>query len=225
MKAFKYTVIDMKRSKMQIGSMLLFGMLGYFFAQGTGIIMGLSYIIFATIIMQGATFTLEEKSETGFINLLPGSDRERVAGRFFMGIIYIIIGIVMGIVMSVIIYFQDEADLQYMPQILIAFTGGALVFISIQNIAFFAIGKHNSRQLMSLIHMIPGIILFGVMSGVAAIIETSSAGNGMEVVYKLILWIQDYSVAVSMMVFLLGVIATIAGICFSEKIISKKDYA
>lgn len=221
MKAFNYTVIDMRRGKVKIILMAMFGVLGFMFAQNS-LFFGIAYVFFAAIILSASSFMLEEKAETGFINLLPGSNKDRVAGRFMTGILYDIIATVTGIIIVTIFYLKEQINMKYVPEIMIGFTGVALVYMAIQNILFFAIGKHNSRQLMSFIIIIPGIIFYVTAMFIGEIFETKILERHMA---EFIDWIQKNSIVAAGSVLALGILFTIAGIYIVEKIIAGKDYA
>ena len=225
MKVFRYTLIDIKRGKEKIIAMLLLGLLGYCYADMMSFIMGITYVMFTAVIFQGTNFTLVTKAETGFINLLPGSDRERVAGRFLTGILYTAVSIVLGMLMSLLLYYRDKLDFEYVLEVIIAFAGVALMFGAVQNTLFFAVGISNNKQLASLVHITPGLLFFGVTTGLSVFLEVSSLQEDPVALYRMILKLQDYSVAIAVVSMVMGILFSMAGIYLSEKIVSGKDYS
>lgn len=226
MKAFKYMKIDMRRTKMQIGFMMIFGILAYSFSRSSGnVLSGMAYLLFAAILMEGAVFTYEQKPETGFTNLLPGTDFDRVLGRFLMGIFLILYGAVLSAAVVAILYFQNKLEWNdYIPEIFIMFLAIGLVIMTIQNILFYMIGKGNSQQLMSFIHMLPGFIIW-IISSVIITVLFDDEGKIIQNITRVLSWIQENSLLVSLGVFVAGIAFTIAGIFISEKVIRKKDFA
>lgn len=224
MKALKYMRIDMNRAKAQIWCMLLFGLMAYGFSYSAkNILSGIVYLMFAATIMQGAVFTLEQKPETGFTNMLPGRDLDRVVGRFMTGAFLLLDGIVLGTIVTIVLYFQGRLELAYLPEILMVLMGFGLVFMAIQNVIFYIVGKGKSQQLMSFIHMLPGLILW---IGSSVLISFFSVeGEELQKVFKVLLWIKEHSLLASLSVLVLGVVFTIAGILITEKIVSRKDFA
>lgn len=221
MKAFNYTVIDMKRGKTKLFLMVVFGVCGFVFAQES-VVSGIGYVFFAAVMLSASTFILEEKAETGFINLLPGSDRDRITGRFMTGIIYDAIAVLTGIAIVTVLYFEEQINMQYIPEFIVSLAGTALMYGAIQNVLFFAVGKYNSRQLMSLITIVPAIVFYSIVMGIGAIFENSEKEQQF---VKISLWVQDNSFIAADIVLLLGILFTIAGIYITEKIIEGKDYA
>lgn len=224
MKAFKFMKIDMNRTKAQIWCMLLFGFLAYAFSFAAGnILSGIFYLMFAAVIMQGAVFTYEQKSETGFTNMLPGTDLDRVMGRFMTGTFLLLAGTILGIIVAFVLNLQGRLELSYLPETLISLLGFGLIFMAIQNVIFYAIGKGKSQQLMSFIHMIPGFIIW--IGGTALLSVLSAGGEDIQKAVKVLLWIKENSMLAGLSILALGIIFTIAGILITEKIISRKDFA
>lgn len=224
MKALKYMRIDMNRAKAQIWCMLLFGVMAYGFSYSAGnILSGIFYLMFAAVIMQGAVFTYEQKPETGFTNMLPGTDLDRIAGRFMTGVFLLLDGILLGMAVTIVLYFQGKVQLSYLPEILIILMGFGLIFMAIQNVIFYIVGKGKSQQLMSFIHMLPGFILWIGASVLLTFLDVE--GEEISKIFKVLLWIKENSIFVSLVVLGLGIIFTIAGIFITEKIVSRKDFA
>lgn len=224
MKAFKFMKIDMRRTKAQIWCMLLFGLMAYGFSYSAGnIFSGIFYLMFAAVIMQGAVFTYEQKPETGFTNMLPGTNLDRAAGRFLLGGFLLLVGNILGMIVAIALYFQGKIALSYLPEILISLFGFGLLFLAIQNIVFYMIGKGNSQQLMSLIHMIPGMALWIGTSILITFLETE--GEEVEKIVKVLLWGKENSLLLSLGILILGVVFTILGVFITEKILNRKDFA
>ena len=224
MKAFKFMKIDMRRTKAQIWCMLLFGIMAYGFSYSAGnILSGIFYLMFAAVIMQGAVFTYEQKPETGFTNMLPGTNLDRAAGRFMLGGFLLLVGNILGMIVAIVLYFQGKITLSYLPEILIALMGFGLLFLAIQNVVFYIIGKGKSQQLMSFIHIIPGMALWIVASMVVTLLGIE--GEAIQKILKVLSWIKENSFMISLGILILGVVFTILGVFITEKILNRKDFA
>lgn len=224
MKAFRYMMVDIRRSRAYIYGMIYFGVFAHFFAGGQHMASGVCYLVFVALLMQGAVFTYEQKQEIGFINMLPGTDLERSLGRFIMGIFLLGIGFVMFVLVAIIRSVIWNIEINYSPEILISAIGGGLMFMAVQNVIFYAIGKGNSQQVMTLIHIIPGLISFMALSILTEII-LAKGEHGNTKILSILQWMNDNGIALTLGILLAGVIFTVAGIFISKKIMSKKDFA
>lgn len=237
MKAIRYMMVDIRRTKSQLYCMMFFGAFAYFFAGGRSIISAIIYLIFAATLMQGGVFTYEQKHETGFTSMLPGTDLEKCAGRFIMGVLLLGIGMATFTVITIFVLTSgiaetnffletligDAIKTNYLPEMLISAIGIGLMFIAIQNVLFYIIGKGNSQQFMTFIHMIPGFILL-IISTIFTVIFIER-GEEVTQITSVLMWIKDNSILFSLGVLVLGIVFTIAGIFISEKIVRKKDFA
>lgn len=96
--------------------------------------------------------------------------------------------------------------------------GVGLIFLSAQNVVFYIIGRGESQQLMSLIHMAPGFVMIIVMAIITSLLEETSFINK-------ITWMIEHLFAIAVFVLVIGILSYIIGIFISEKIVSKKDFA
>lgn len=225
MRALKYTMIDITRTKGQVIFMLLLGVLAYGFSfSAENIFSGIIYIMFAAIIMQGAVFTYEQKAELGFVNMLPGTDLDRVSGRFMTGVFLLVYGGVIALVIALVLRFQIGMDISYLPETFMIYMGLGLIFMAVQNVLFYLLGKGNSQQLMSFIHMIPGFAFWIIASVLLSILDVDGEKKS-KVLIDIILWIEDNITLAGIVMLISGIIITCAGIFITEKVIRKKDFA
>ena len=120
MKALKYTMIDIRRIKLQIIIILIFGFFAYILSADSGdALTGILYLIFAATVIQGGVFNFEQKPETGFVNMLPGTDLNRIAGRFMTGVFLLMYSSVLAAIVAAILYIQGKADFVYVPEMII----------------------------------------------------------------------------------------------------------
>lgn len=224
MKAFKYMMIDVIKVRAQLWSMVIFGILAYFYSRNQGISFGIPYMLFVVALMQGAVFTYDQKSETGYINLLPGTDMARVAGRYMLGIFYTLIGLAEILLNSVILYFVEGIKTAHLPEITFLFLGVILIFLAIQNVTFYSVGKGNSQQVMHFIHMIPSFVLLFPMFIFSALLSEGEVDEEMWLL-KIVEWVVNHMVVLGTVMVLLGLALNLIGIFISAKIVAKKDYA
>lgn len=218
MNVFKYTKIDIVRLKAQLIGMGVFVLIAAMFMHSSqSLVSGLGYLAFAAVIMGAAAFSMDQKNETGFVNLLPGTDRERIAGKFITGYVFLIIGMALGTVCALVMAEIYNISATNLPECLIILTGIALIFMAIQNVIFYMAGKSNSQQLNNIIHMIPAFVMWIGM----AVLEKLMTEE--EFVNKIV-WVTDNFLQFSVIVLVIGIILNIIGIFVSEKIVSKKDF-
>jgi hypothetical protein len=222
MKAFNYMRIDMKRIKTQIWCMAIFAAIAYLLCQASNLFLGISYLVFTSTVMQGAVFTYEQKKETGFVNMLPGTNLDRATGRFMMGIFLLLYGVILGAIVKIAFYFNGDLQMEYWLEFNIALIGLGMAFMAIQNIIFYAMGKGNSQQLMSFIHIIPGFIFWIVLNVVISILGEI---RDIDAINKVLYFMKENAWLASIGILVLGIAFTIAGIFIAEKIISKKDFS
>lgn len=225
MNAFKYMMIDVRRAKGYVYSMFMFGAIAYFYAEARhDLVSGAIYLMFAATMMQGGVFNYDQKQDTGFVNLLPGTELERSAGRFLMGVFFLIIGVVMSGLVAIAATIRGNLEVGNVPEMLMAVVGAGLIFMAIQNVIFYAIGKGNSQQFMAIIHMIPGFVFLLALTILTSMVSVAEEYNE-QMLVKMLLGIKNNTMILSVLALVLGIVFTIAGIFVSKKILSKKDFA
>lgn len=221
MKAFNFAKIDIRRSRAQFLLMPFFGVSAYNFVRSEGdMVQGIMYLLFAAIIIDGALFSYEQKIETGFINLLPGNEIDRSVGRCITALILVAYTLLIDVVIAIILHVRGILDSRYMLEEMIAGVGIGLIFIAFQHAMFYALGKGQSQQIMTIIHMIPGFVFFGVTMMFYVTVEV----DGMKWIIKLFAWVKENLMAASVVCLAVGVVLTIISILFSAKIMKKKDF-
>ena len=169
MSILKIMLIDMRRCRMQLLLMLFFLLIAIFMASsGTGI----AYLTFAAIILATQPFLYEQRSEAGFICMLPSTLQERVAGRYLFGMFLMFLMLVESFLMNGILLLTEHETIEYfLPQIGI-YWGIGMIIIAFQYILFYALGKIKRQQLTGILVMLPGFAFFILASLLPEYINT-----------------------------------------------------
>ena len=219
MKAIQFFKVDLVRSKAQLKYMVIFFALAFVlgFATDAGVAFSFVYMIFAGVILSGQPFMMEQASESGFINMLPGSKTERVAGRYLMTLSLLLFGAIAGTLIIIISELLQKTTTEGL-EIMVPFAVGiGMILIALQNVLLYAIGKGKSQQMIGIIRMLPGFI--GFFAGMAIFDEIQE--NPLQYAN---LWIFSHPQESALLVLLIGVIIYLLAIMISTAIIKKRDF-
>ena len=97
----------------------------------------------------------------------------------------------------------------------------ALIMLSIQYTIFYLVGELKSQQVMGLIRMIPGFLLFILGSIAMDIIQEESNSN---LVFSFLTWIENHLFECILLTFFIAILIFLAGIFISVKIQKKRDF-
>ncbi len=121
----------------------------------------ISYLCFGVLIVSTTPYCLENRNMSTFIQMLPGSDRERVVGRYMcfgaMLLAAVAYGIGVVIVLSWIKGFPVTEYNIYFSSVALALS---LIVGSVQFLVLYIAGRGTSTQWMNILRMIPGFIFF-----------------------------------------------------------------
>lgn len=217
MQAIKFTYVDILKSKFIVVFFIILGVVGFYMMKGNGPLNGVYYMSFAGVIGGIQPFIQEQTAEVGFINMLPGTRKSRVLGRYLYGLILQIIAIVInGLNLTIYSALYGELPDFILEGILISF-GISIFFCSIQYLLFFGLGKIKSQQMASIIMMLPGFIMFFGIGYIGEFILNNNSFNP--------LWIVENGMKISAATIVAGLVFWVLGIVLSHKITEKKDYA
>ena len=216
MKAFKFFKIDFARSRIQFIYMLVFSAIAMALSLKTdGPYLGLIYMIFASIIFSTVPFTLDQRSEIGFVNLLPGSVKDRVSGRFLLAFIMVIFGTLMGSVVMGLYYLLSHTGIELAFAFILGATGVGILFASIQYIIFYILGKVNSVQAMGIVRMLPAFVMF---FGTSYLSDYFRENPG-----ELLDWLLKNANLLGAVILAVSIVVYFIGIAISTAIIEKRD--
>jgi hypothetical protein len=178
------------------------------------------YMGFAGILLSTIPFGIKQKSDTGFLLMLPGTDRERVMGRFFFGIVLLFLCLLVGEMISLITIARGDNSLKKEFIMLVSFLAAGMIFVSLEYTILYLIGEIKSRQFMSIISMLPGFLFFFLGEWVF-----SSEDGGLERLYRYFLWISSHRVLSVGILFCFAALVFAAGIFISVQAVKKRDFA
>lgn len=215
MKAIKFTYVDILKSKSQLYLViLLLGVIGPWMTFNNPLL-GIYYTSFGALVIGIQPFMQEQTAETGFINMLPGIRKNRVAGRYLYGLFLQIISLVfLGVSLTVYTNFH-KAPVYMIGGVLISF-GVSLLFCSLQYMLFYALGKMKSQQVASIVMMLPGFLMFFGVSYATEYISKHVAITPQ--------WLLENEFTIGISVALFGLVFWLLGIWIANIITRKKDY-
>lgn len=146
----------------------------------------ISYLCFGVLIVSTTPYFLENKNMSTFIQMLPGSDRERVVGRYmcFGAILLAAVAYGIGVVIAVswIKGFPVTDYNMYFSAVAVAMS---LIVGSVQFLILYIAGKGKSTQWMNILRMIPSFTFFFLINYIG---EKGKEGQ----VESSIFWLADF---------------------------------
>ncbi len=219
MKALKFLKVDWIRCKTQLRILVLFPIISAVLVFG-GMENELfinAYVVFGAIIFSAQPFNMEHMSESGFINMLPGTKRDRVAGRYLFAFVLIVLSVLVGLGVVAVYNLQKGISLAPVVSVSCILFGWAMVICSLQYILFYSLGKGKSNQMMAMIRMIPAFIMFFLGTYLSDWLKGGDGAN--------LRWVLNREVELSLLCVLIGLFVFFVGISISSRIIEHKDYA
>ena len=132
-------------------------------SSGVDIFFIISYLCFGVLILSTTPFVMEDKKLSSFVQLLPGTDRDKVMGRYSWFLTLYLIFMLFGVVISYIIsQFEigevriGEDDYYFCPVTALV----CLVIGCVQMTVFYLLGRAKSQQFFNIIRMVPALIFF-----------------------------------------------------------------
>lgn len=221
MKIIQFMKIDWLRGK-RINKFLLLGglLFGLFMGMKNNSMMMILYLFFLAIIQTGQPFALDRVSDAGFVNMLPGTKKQRVAGRFLYGIMLLLIASVEAILCVGICRVMGGNTVGFSSELLLGILGISILTTGAQNTLFYGLGKVKNQQLMVIVQLVPGfLVFFGPQFLLDYIQENPEVGK------SVIRWVMENQLLTSCSVILIGVIAFVLGYIVSNYFVEKRDFA
>lgn len=187
--------------------LLIFTIVSGMFSTYSGI-GAVSYMLFGGLILASTAFNVQ-KQTVSFTALVPGSTLQKVLGRYLGGILCIFICVVFGVISAAIIKMIGYENGEIEMSMLAGLVGVTLLFLALQNMMLYLLTPMLGMQLVSLIRMIPGFVLFFLVMGAG---KTDTVPN--------ILRYTNYSGTILLAV---GVISLMTAVGFSCLIVGHRD--
>ncbi|MDO5294257.1 MAG: ABC-2 transporter permease [bacterium] len=219
MEAFKFCKIDLIRSKSVIflSTLLMVGFATYFIVdeQGLGFVVG--YLAVIAVIVAILPFNLEQRYESGFIDMLPGTTSQRVHGRYFYGAMMMVLCSLLGLG-SLMLYIRLGNKLEdYFGAVYLALVSVVILAITIEYVIFYAVGRGKIQKLLPIFQiLLPMVLLFGAAS-IGEYLETNTKID--------LTWLLDNKYPISITAFLVTVLLYIVTSQVSIQICKRRDYA
>lgn len=223
MNAIKFMKYDLRRSKYVILlSVVLFtplsALMGY---NVNGIFSVFCYMALVVMIGPATLFTYEQKTDCGFDNMLPGTDMERVAGRYLVGVFFIAFELALGFITAFIMSNVFSMKMINITVTVSYFIAVTLIYLTLSNTLFYSIGRTANPQIKSLLIMIPAIVLWGGANMVMDILTEDGNTTKLEGIMSFII---NHVKSIGIIAVVVGVLLYISGILWCTKIVKKKDF-
>lgn len=216
MQAIKFLYVDILKSKVLVKVLFILIFIQFWMMKFTDSPLNtVYYMFFVAVITSTQPFIQEQTAEVGFINMLPGTIKMRVIGRYLYALSTVLMCMIICS-LNLGIYALVSKELPpFVFEGTIFGASIALLFSSIQYIIFYALGKLKSQQLAGLIMMIPGFVMFFGVSFLASWMKENTV-----VVLE---WLIDNHSLVVLLLTLCSVLSLLFGIILSTMIVNKKD--
>lgn len=177
------------------------------------------YMVFGSMILSTTPFTTSMSGSHGFLLMLPATVKDRVAGRFGYGLLMLIISLLVGGTSTVLVCIIKKMEVSSIFFIFyMGLAAAGLIMLSFQYTLFYIVGEMKSQQLMSVLRMLPGFLLFIVGTSVMSIIEETA---GIETAFSWLAWISGHLMECALIALLIGIAVFLAGIFISIHIQKK----
>lgn len=222
MNLLQFMKVDFRLTKKQLPFLVILPCLVVLIAlSGTDMFFIVSYLCFGALILSTTPFMMEDKNMSSFVQLLPGTHRDRVAGRFFWFFVLLLAYVLFGFGISYFMYRFGIGEVRIAESEYFLCLAAALVcFVigCIQIVVFYLLGRVKSQQFLNLLRMIPAFLFFFGMNYVTEQITDVQKG-----LYSILRFLQENRV----MLLLAGVgVAACVFVCciaVSTYFVSRRD--
>lgn len=161
MRACKFAAVDFLKSQIQVYFLIGFSVIAFIYMRKSlSPLNGIWYLCFGGVVMGVQPFIQEQSEEAGFISMLPGTKKSRVAGRYLYGLGLQLLAVILGLLTFFVYTLVYQEGFFAAPEAAMTGFGVGVIFCSLQYLLFFAAGKFKVRQFSTLIMMIPSFLMF-----------------------------------------------------------------
>ncbi len=214
MRALHFMKIDYVKTKQQmiVTPLILLLIVGIMMAPDSDIreysaVVPFSYMVFMMIIFSCSPFGSCRREETGFLQLLPATTRDRVAGRFLYGISLLMIATVLGAgAMAVFWLLGLQSSAWDIPLCLLALAIGIFIMTA-EYVFFYLFGENTAQNLLGIVRVLPGMCFFFITAQLSKEIvkEPDKMMQGMETVGRYLNLIGGIALAASLIMFVAAI--------------------
>lgn len=181
-----------------------------------------SYMAFVGMICPTSLFTYEQKTDCGFDGLLPGTERDKVFGRYLVAVVFMVFELLLAIVTCAIVSQFTSLELSELGVVSMTFMAITLIFLSIAMFLYYLLGRNFNQQVRAIIIMFPCIFIWVIVNSVLTIFADSlfvNVDTG-ALIYKIV----ENKEIISALALVIGVAMYIISALISTQIVKKKDY-
>lgn len=158
----KFLMVDARLMKSQKVFLIGFPLLAVVLGMSSGdMLFVISYLCFGVMIVSTTPFLLETKNMSSFIHLLPGNERDKVAGRYTCFLAMLLLFAAFGFVacaagVAVGHRIMQGGDVYISVAIILA----SIIIGSLQFIIFYVAGRGKGEQWLNIVRVIPAFLFF-----------------------------------------------------------------
>ena len=219
MNALKFMKYDLKRSRWTfIISFVFYAPFAY--AMGIGNDAGangiFAYMALMVVISIVSLFSSERRVDCGFDGMLPAKERDRVAGRYLVGLIYILLELLIAIIVALIFCYIHGIKLENVGTISAVFIGGTTLYLAISLVIFYLAGRSLNQQVRSLMFVVPNAVIWGAIYAVTCISAHTQS--------KVLNAVLTYTKIIPVLLLIAGMTMYGLSLMISTHIVKTKDY-
>lgn len=186
----QFMKVDFLLTKRQLQFFAVFPIFIVFIAlSGTDMFFIISYLCFGVLVLCTTPFVLEDKIISSFVQLLPGTDRDKVAGRYGWFLVLFLVFMLFGTGISYIMSRFGIGEVSIGESDYFLCVTAALVCLVIgcvQMTLFYLLGRAKSQQFFNIIRMVPAFLFFIVSNYV-----TEQIPHVAEEVYQIVQFLKE----------------------------------
>ena len=217
MQAIKFMFVDILKSKIQIMVLFFIAIVQlWMMSMSSSPLNAVYYMFFCAVIISVQPFLQEQTAEVGFINMLPGTRKNRVVGRYLFALFNNVLCLVISLINISISSVLFHKNTKFVWEGILLNISISLIFCSLQYILFYALGKMKSQQLAGIVMIIPGFIMFFGVNLLIVYLSTHGIVTSD--------WISNHIDIIAIVLFFISLGFYILGIRASTMIAKKRDY-
>ncbi|MDO5520224.1 MAG: ABC-2 transporter permease [bacterium] len=219
MKAFKFCKIDLLRSRAVIAltTLIMIVFATYFIVDEEGLGFVAGYLAVITVVISILPFNLEQRYESGFIDMLPGTISQRVYGRYLYAFLIMVLCSLLGVASMILFTCLGNKVEGYFGAIYLGMVSIVLFVVTIEYIIFYAVGKTKTQKVLPILQIMLPMLIFLGSARLGEYLESNANID--------ITWLVDNKYMVSVAAFFVSVLIFLASIKISTQICKRRDYA
>lgn len=230
MRAIHFLKVDLCLTKMQNRTMWIFIIISIILSIGQGNpYWGPLYMVFCSMILSTTPFFAYQKSNSGFLLMLPATVKDRVVGRFGYGITLNLVSLLIGGIITVGVSIIGNKDIPYIAPFYIGIAAAGLIMLSLQYTLLYIIGNVKSQQLIGILRILPGFLFFFGGFWLVDFVNDYNTSENTEGIIKwmsnCLIWLCNHLLESTLIALLIGIIFFITGIFISVQVVKKRDFA